>query len=127
MNTLRTAYYTFTTSIGWMNETVITAALPAIPTCWKRLGGRAAEVAMGDCCLVLMIDLRMIRWMSSVDKINMRVKRLVFVWLRSALECKVCSIAAFSPLDDVVSLTTILLTNYTLSADIIYLIALQIR
>jgi len=42
-----------------MNETVITAALPAIPTCWKRLGARTAEVAMGDCCLVLIIDLRL--------------------------------------------------------------------
>ena len=35
--------------IGWMNETVITAALPAIPICDKRLGGAAAAaVASGD-------------------------------------------------------------------------------
>ena len=43
---------TFTTSIGWMKDTVITAAEPAIPTCWNRLGAAATEVARGVCCLL---------------------------------------------------------------------------
>jgi len=44
--------HTFTTSIGWIKDTVMTAADPAIPTCWRRPGAAAADVAMmGDCCL----------------------------------------------------------------------------
>jgi hypothetical protein len=35
-----------------MKDTVMTAADPAIPTCWRRPGAAAADVAMiGDCCL----------------------------------------------------------------------------
>lgn len=62
-----------------MNETVITAALPAIPTCWKRLGARAAEVAMGDRCVMLMVSdvwLTVSLWLekrSALEKAGFRV------------------------------------------------------
>ena len=32
--------------MGWMKVTVMTAAPPAMPTCWRRPGAAAAEVAM---------------------------------------------------------------------------------
>ena len=36
-----------------MKDTVMTAAPPAMPTCWRRPGAAAADVAMiGDCCLL---------------------------------------------------------------------------
>ena len=41
--------------MGWMKDTVITAALPAMPTCWSRPGAAAAEVAMGCCLFVRLI------------------------------------------------------------------------
>lgn len=41
------AYRTLTTSIGWMKDTVITAAVPAIPTWLSKLGGATAAVANG--------------------------------------------------------------------------------
>ena len=33
--------------MGWMKVTVMTAAPPAMPTCWRRPGAAAAEVAIG--------------------------------------------------------------------------------
>ena len=36
--------------LGWMKDTVMTAADPAIPTWVKRLGAAAAEVAMRGFC-----------------------------------------------------------------------------
>lgn len=36
---------TLTTSIGWMKVTVITAAVPAIPTCCNKVGGATPAVA----------------------------------------------------------------------------------
>ena len=33
--------------MGWMKVTVMTAAPPAMPTCWKRPGAAAALVAIG--------------------------------------------------------------------------------
>ena len=44
---------TLTTSIGWMKETVMTAAPPAIPTCVRSPG--AADVAMGDWDFMLIV------------------------------------------------------------------------
>ena len=32
--------------MGWMKVTVMTAAPPAMPTCWRRPGAAAAEVAI---------------------------------------------------------------------------------
>jgi len=45
--------------MGWMNVTVMTAAVPAIPTCVSKLGGgAAADVAMmGEVLLVARRDL----------------------------------------------------------------------
>jgi hypothetical protein len=40
--------------MGWMKETVMTAAPPAIPTCVKSPGA-AGDVANGDCVFKLMV------------------------------------------------------------------------
>jgi len=59
--------------MGWITVTVKTAAIPAIPTCVRRLGGAAAEVAMKEVFLFKLILLMLFGMQKGVRASNYAV------------------------------------------------------